>query len=217
MITINLKPGSRRAKTGASWASGLSTLKALPQKVKDPWPVAAIVAWVLTVAFLGWVGIGSSVRLNRMETQLTAARSENLRFRSLIADRRRAEAAKDAVVTQIATIRSVDGDRFVWPHILDEITRALPPYTWLTDVSAMAQPTAPADAADSTVVAPPPVGVQIIGRTMDIQGFTRFMRELEDSAWLRDVTLISTSTLIDHGRAVTVFTVKASYVRHGGA
>lgn len=216
MITINLKPGARRAKTGASWASGLSSLKALPQKVRDPWPVAAIVAWVLTAAFLGWVGIGSSVRLNRMETKLAAARSENRRFQTLIADRRRAEAAKDAVVTQIATIRSVDGDRFVWPHILDEIARALPPYTWLTDVSAMAQTAGPA-ATDSTVVAPPPVGVQIIGRTMDIQGFTRFMRELEDSAWLRDVTLISTSTIIDHGRAVTVFTVKASYVRRGGA
>ena len=215
MITINLKPGARRAKTGASWTSGLSSLKALPQKVRDPWPVAAIVAWVLTAAFLGWVGIGSATRLSRLESRLTAARSENQRFQVLIADRRRAEAAKDAVVSQIATIRSVDGDRFVWPHILDEVTRALPPYTWLTDVSAMAQPDV--TPTDSTVVALPPVGVQIIGRTMDIQGFTRFMRELEGSAWLRDVTLISTSTLVDHGRAVTVFTVKASYVRNGGA
>jgi len=50
---------------------------------------------------------------------------------------------------------------------------------------------------------------------MDIQGFTRFMRQLEDSPWLRDVTIISTGTDIDHGRAVTVFTVKASYSRRG--
>jgi Tfp pilus assembly protein PilN len=114
------------------------------------------------------------------------------------------------VLTQIATIRAVDGDRYVWPHILDEITRAMPAYTWLTDVSALALP-----APDSTSTAPPPVGVQINGRTMDIQGFTHFMRQLEDSPWLRDVTIISTGTDIDHGRAVTVFTVKASYVRRG--
>jgi hypothetical protein len=55
----------------------------------------------------------------------------------------------------------------------------------------------------------------MIGRTMDIQGFTRFMRQLEDSPWLKDVTVISTETVIDRGRAVTAFTVKANYVRPG--
>ena len=48
---------------------------------------------------------------------------------------------------------------------------------------------------------------------MDIQGFTRFMRQLEDSPWLKDVTVISTETVIDRGRAVTAFTLKAAYER----
>ena len=211
MITINLKPGVKRAKTGASLASGLSALKDLPAKIKDPWPMLAIGVWVAVLGFLAWVGIGSATTLNRVETQLIAARSENVRFRALIAERRRAEAAKDSVITQIATIRAVDGDRYVWPHILDEVTRAMPGYTWLTDLSAIV----PA-VVDSSATMPPPVGVQLNGKTMDIQGFTAFMRQLEDSPWLRDVTLISTGTEIDHGRAVTVFTVKASYVRRGG-
>src|SRR5262249_16470454 len=174
-------------------------LKTLPEKVKDPWPMLAVGVWIAMLAFLGWVGIGSVTKLHSVETKLTAARSENHRFRALIADRRRAEAAKDSAVTQIATIRAVDGDRYVWPHILDEVTRAMPPYTWLTDLSATA-----VAAADSANL-PPPVGVQLNGKTMDIQGFTHFMRTLEDSPWLRDVTLISTGTDIDHGRAVTVF------------
>jgi len=210
MITINLKPGARRAKTEVPFAGGLSALRALPGQIKDPWPMAAVAAWVLTVGFLAWVGIGSATTLNKLDGRLNAARSENHRFQALIADRRRAEAAKDSVILQIATIRAVDGDRYVWPHILDEITRAMPAYTWLTDVSATAQP-----APDTTSTAPPPVGVQITGRTMDIQGFTHFMRQLEDSPWLRDVTIISTGTDIDHGRAVTVFVVKASYSRRG--
>ncbi|HEV8600664.1 MAG TPA: PilN domain-containing protein, partial [Gemmatimonadales bacterium] len=168
--------------------------------------------WVAVLGFLAWVGIGSATTLNKVETKLIAARSENVRFRALIAERRRAEAAKDSVITQIATIRAVDGDRYVWPHILDEVTRAMPGYTWLTDLAALAQP----GPTDSSATMPPPVGVQMNGKTMDIQGFTAFMRQLEDSPWLRDVTLISTGTDIDHGRAVTVFTVKASYVRRGG-
>ena len=210
MITINLKPGAKRSKTGAPFAGGLSALKALPGKVKDPWPMAAIAVWVLTVGFLGFVGISSATALHRLDGRLNAARSENNRFRALIADRRKAEAAKDSVIIQIATIRAVDEDRYVWPHILDEITRALPPYTWLTELAAMSPP-----AADTSAAAPPPESVQITGRTMDIQGFTRFMRQLEDSPWLHNVTLISTSTNIDHGRAVTVFNVKATYVRRG--
>lgn len=211
MITINLKPGVKRAKAGASLASGLSALKTLSAKVKDPWPMVAIGVWVAMLGFLAWVGIGSATSLSRLETKLIAARSENVRFRALIAERRRAEAAKDSVVTQIATIRAVDGDRYVWPHILDEVTRAMPGYTWLTELAAIVPAT-----ADSSVTLPPPVGVQMNGKTMDIQGFTAFMRQLEDSPWLRDVTLISTGTDIDHGRAVTVFMVKASYVRRGG-
>jgi len=211
MITINLKPGVKRGKAGSSLAESLSALKNIPGKVKDPWPMLAVGVWIAALAFLGWVGIGSATKLHSVEGKLAAARSENHRFRQLITERRRAEAAKDSVVTQIATIRAVDGDRYVWPHILDEVTRAMPPYTWLTDMSFIAMP-----GADSTSL-PPPIGVQLIGKTMDIQGFTHFMRTLEDSPWLRDVTLISTGTDIDHGRAVTVFTVKAAYTRHGGA
>jgi Tfp pilus assembly protein PilN len=207
MITINLKPGIKRGKSGASLAGGLSALKTLQEKVKDPWPMLAVAVWVLVAGFLGYVGIGSTTTLHRLESKLAAARSENHRFRLLITERRRAEAAKDSVVTQIATIRAVDGDRYVWPHILDEVTRSMPTYTWLTSVAGIAA--APSD----TMSVPAPVGVQLDGKTMDIQGFTRFMRQLEDSPFLRDVTLISTGTDIDHGRAVTVFTVKASYVR----
>ena len=210
MITINLKPGVKRAKAGASLAGGLSALKGLPGKVKDPWPMLAVGVWIAVLGFLGYIGIGSAATLNRVESKLIAARSENHRFRQLIAERRRAEAAKDSVISQIATIRAVDGDRYVWSHILDEITRAMPSYTWLTDLAAIVAPV-----TDSSSTVPPPVGVQLNGKTMDIQGFTHFMRQLEDSPWLRDVTLISTGTDIDHGRAVTVFTVKASFVRRG--
>lgn len=208
MISINLKPGAKRAKSGGSLASGLSALKDLRGKVKDPWPMAAIAVWVLALGFLGWVGIGSATTLRRVDAELTSARAENLRFRALIADKRRAQAARDSVVSQIATIRAVDGDRYVWPHILDEITRAVPPYTWLTELNTITQ-----TEVDTAATALPPVGVLIAGKTMDIQGFTRFMRQLEDSPWLGDVTLIMTTTEIDHGRAVTVFTVRASYVR----
>jgi Tfp pilus assembly protein PilN len=207
MITVNLKPGVKRTK-----APGLGTtlrgIRDLPGKVKDPWPVAAIVAWILVVGFLGWIWIGSAIAMGRMEDELATKRAENRRNRQLLAEKRRAEAARDSVIAQIATIRTVDEDRYVWAHVLDEVGRALPPYLWLTDL----QPSAPA-AADTAAASAPPT-VQLSGRTMDLAAFTRFMRQLEDSPWFRDVTVMTTGTEIDHGRAVTTFVLKASYVRN---
>lgn len=211
MITINLKPGSKRSSAGSSLAGGLSLLRGLPSRVKDPWPMAAVVVCALTIAFLAWVGINSVARVSSLEGQLTTARAENRRFKAFQIEKRRAEAAKDSVVAQIATIRSVDGDRYTWPHILDEVTRAVPPYVWLVELANV-----PAPAAVDTTgggIEPPPVALQMVGRAMDIQNFTRFMRQLEDSPWLKDVTVVTTTTVIDKGRAVTAFTVKAVYVR----
>ncbi len=206
MITVNLKPGTRRTKA-PGFAPTLRGLKDLPGKIKDPWPVAAIVAWVLVIGFLGWIWIGSAIAMGRMESELAAKRAENRRNRQLLAEKRRAEAARDSVITQIATIRMVDEDRYVWAHVLDEVGRALPPYLWLTDM----QPSNPA-ASDTSAAVPPPT-VQLTGRTMDLAAFTRFMRQLEDSPWFQDVTVITTGTEIDHGRAVTTFVLKATYVR----
>lgn len=209
MITINLKPGSKRAAAGASLAGGMNALRTMRTRVKDPWPMAALVVVATAAIALAWIGFGSASKVSSLEDQLATARAENRRFKTFLVEKKRAEAAKDSVVQQIATIRSVDGDRYVWPHILDEVTRAVPPFTWLTEMTATVQP-AP---LDSTSIAPPPVSFQILGRTMDIQGFTRFMRQLEDSPWLRDVTVVTTTTEIDHGRAVTAFTVRAAYER----
>jgi Tfp pilus assembly protein PilN len=211
MITINLKPGSRRARSSSSLAGGLSALKGLQSRVKDPWPMAAIIICGLTVLFLAWVWISSASKQSSLEDQMDVARAENRRYRAFLVEKRRAEAARDSVVIQIATIRAVDDDRYVWPHILDEITRAVPPYTWLTEVTAMTPVS-----MDTTSLATP-VGVQLTGRTMDLQGFTRFMRQLEDSPWISDVTMLSTQTIVERGRAVTSFILKATYDRHGRA
>lgn len=207
MITVNLKPGAKRSKP-SGFGDALGGLKQLPKKIKDPWPIAAIVISAVVIGFLAWVWIGSAIQMGKMESDLAAKRAENRRNRQLLAEKRRAEAARDSVVNQIATIRLVDEDRYVWAHVLDEVSRAVPAYLWLTDV----QPTSPAGADTSST--PAPVAIQMTGRTMDLAAFTRFMRQLEDSPWLKDVSVITTGTEIDHGRAVTVFTLKANYTRN---
>jgi Tfp pilus assembly protein PilN len=139
---------------------------------------------------------------------------------------------RDSLVAQIGVIRSVDGDRYVWSHVLDEVTKALPAYTWLTDMGADGVPDRPRvappppapgtpaarkakAAADSAAAAGPPsrgpVAFTINGRTVDIQAYTKFLRQLEASPWITDVMPVSAQTVVEKERPVTAFSIKATF------
>ncbi|HWG34738.1 MAG TPA: PilN domain-containing protein, partial [Gemmatimonadaceae bacterium] len=135
----------------------------------------------------------------------------------------------DSVVRQVELIKSFDKNRYVWPHLMDEISRALPPYTWLTSVAqsnvttAAQQDEASPSAAKGKKAAapkgPPPVDTtsvpvvraHIIGQTVDIQALTRFMKLLEASPFIQNVTLVKSSIVIADGKEVTEFQLDASY------
>jgi Tfp pilus assembly protein PilN len=154
-----------------------------------------------------------SAELTELEPKPEQVRAEYQRFRGFLGEKRRLESVRDSIQAQITTIRTVDGDRYVWPHILDEVARAVPPFTWLTDVGVMNIAAAPVPGDTLGNLPPPPVQIQITGRTVDIQGYTRLLRQLEDSPWLEDVTAISANTVIDRNRAVTAFVLRASFTR----
>ena len=93
--------------------------------------------------------------------------------------------------------------------LLDEVTRALPAYTWLVDMSAVAAPPAPppppGQAKDAKKqpadTVRPGLNFQVNGRTVDIQAYTRFLRNLEASPWISEVTAVSAQTIVEHERA----------------
>ena len=175
--------------------------------------------------FLGFVFIGTTRELSALEPQLEQTRAEHKRFKAFLAEKRHQETIRDSLVAQIGVIRTVDGDRYVWPHVLDEVTKALPAYTWLVDMArrlrraAGAARLAPSTAAKSrprpTAPSPaapvPPVSFQVNGRTVDIQAYTRFLRQLEASPWITDVTPVSAQTVVEKERPVTAFTIRATF------
>ena len=226
MITVNLKPGQRRKSTGnplKGLLDNLSVFKELSAKIKDPFLMGAVGAWVLVIAVLGLLYLNNLRQLYVLEPRLEQARSENRRFKAFLADKRRQEKIRDSLLAQITVIKSVDGDRYIWPHLLDEITKALPAYTWLIDLGVSAPaPVAqnkPAGATPDTAApaAPPPLTFQINGRTIDIQAYTRFLRQLEASPWIMDVMPVSAQTVVEKERPVTAFTIRASYNRADSA
>ena len=69
--------------------------------------------------------------------------ADSTRFAGVLAPARTAEAKRDSVLRQLEVIKSIDADRFVWPHVMDEISRALPPYTWLKTLAVATPQAAP--------------------------------------------------------------------------
>ena len=224
MITVNLRPDLKR-KRARSPLQGLGeSFRGFGARVKDPLLLVAVLSWVGVLGFLGFVFASTTRELSALEPQLEQTRAEHKRFKAFLAEKRHQETIRDSLVSQIGVIRTVDGDRYVWPHLLDEVTKALPAYTWLVDLgmaapapapkSAQPAPATAAKKAADTVVAVPvhvPVSFTVNGRTVDIQAYTRFLRQLEASPWVTDVTPVSAQTVIENERPVTAFTIRATY------
>jgi Tfp pilus assembly protein PilN len=215
MIEINLRPGQKRARGGSPLAGLQAHLSGLRERMRDPLPLVAAVLVLLAVLWLGWSWISTARGLGALRPEVEQARQENQRFRNFVAQKHKVELIRDSLVAQITVLQGVDGERYIWPHLMDEVTRALPPYTWLVDLGgasapAPAQPGSPADTTASDSVAPV-LRVLINGRTVDVQAFTRFLRQLEASPWISDVEPISAQTVVQDARPVTAFSIRAVF------
>jgi Tfp pilus assembly protein PilN len=219
MIEINLLPGKKKAAKGAGMKLSMPDFKGLIAQVKDPWLIGAIAAWVVVGGGGALLFITDRARLAAAESRLESVRTEKRRYDIVIAQKRQAEKVRDSLLYEINVIRQIDADRYIWPHVLDQATKALPPYTWITSIQSVSAIVAPGQAAaangpvtvDRDSTGAPSVRVAIRGRTVDIQAYTTFLRQLAASPWFTDVTPSSSQTVIEADRPVTEFNVTVKY------
>jgi Tfp pilus assembly protein PilN len=216
MIEINLLPGKRKAPKGAGFKLQLPDFRALVAQIKDPWLIAAALASILCGGAVLFY-LYERAQLAALDSRLTAARAEKRRYDAYIAELRRAERLRDSLVAEIGVIRGIDQDRYIWPHVLDQVSKALPPYTWLVSIAS----TTPMAAGPGGQLVPGTaavdtsgrreVRVAITGRTVDIQAYTTFLRQLANSPWLTDVTPAQSVTRVEADRPVTEFNLSVRY------
>jgi Tfp pilus assembly protein PilN len=227
MIEINLLPGSGKKTRSKGAGVNFSELASgFASRVKDPWLLGAVGSAVVATLLVGAMYWHQGSKSASLEEQLRVARQDSVRFAAVINEKRKAEAQRDSVLRQVSLIKSFDDKRYVWPHIMDEVSRALPPYTWITSITqtntttmAASEP-APAkgkgkgkkaaDAEPDSVVNPP-VALRIVGNTVDIQALTRFMRVLESSPFIENVQLVKSTLILVDGKQVTEFQLDATY------
>lgn len=235
MIEINLLPGSGKKKSsrgggGAKKIDIGAALAAITQKIRDPWLISAVGSVVLAVGVVGGTYLYQDQRISSLTQQETEALADSSRLSNVVKERARADARRDTLLRRMNLIRAIDEDRFIWPHVLDEVSKALPPYTWLSSMSFMGTPqgtvnvaagSKPAGGADDkkkskkvdTQIPRDEVRIRMIGLTPDIQALTRFMRQLEASPFFADVQLNNSQLGNDQGKDVTQFTLDVTYTR----
>ena len=226
MIEINLNPGS--AKKSRNRGAGMSFAGAAAgamSRVKDPYLLAAAASVVVAALLVGGMYWHQNGRASDLDAQLQTAQQDSIRYTAIIVQKRKAEAQRDSVVHQVNLIRSFDNKRFVWPHLMDEVSRALPPYTWLTSVAQTNTTTAaqqdqpppgsktkePRGLPPVDTSSVPVVKLHLVGQTVDIQALTRFMKLLEASPFIQNVTLVKSSIVVADGKEVTEFQLDATY------
>ena len=214
MIEINLLPGQKR-KTAGGAGFRMPEFSTVLANVKDKWLLGAIAAAVVALGGNGAFYLLTTARLSRLETTLRGVQAEKRRYDAVVAQKKQAERARDSLAAEMSIIRSIDADRYIWPHIMDEITKALPAYTWITSISTSAAAATTTTTTTGTAIvdtaASSDVHVSIDGRTVDIQAYTTFMRQLAASPWLLDVMPTRATTVIEQDRPVTQFNIALRY------
>ncbi len=232
MIEINLLPGAtRKGRSGGMQASEL--IASASQIASDKYTMGAAGGVIAALAIIGFLYIHQGRVGADLDERELKATQDSSRYSALITAKTRAEASRDSLFQQLSIIKSIDDTRFLWSHVMEELSGALPPYTWLTSVTQTSIPPSAAAAdtskagqnaqkkkgpdairerrarSDSLLAAAKSVKFRVIGNTVDIQALTRFIKALEGSAFIQNVQLARSDLVVKDGKEVTEFQLDA--------
>jgi Tfp pilus assembly protein PilN len=232
VIEINLLPSGTQRRPAAPRRAGAGP--SLPALGADP-RVAGMGGAAVLLALLGayWFWTSGQSR-SQLQAQVETEAADSVRLERTIALMKTLDTRRDTIDRKMEVIRQVDTRRYVWPHLMDEVSRATPPFMWLTklavveDEEAPAPPPTPAQAAAKADSAakdsaagtaapavpegPPPGPVFTLeGNAGSTEALTRFMKNLEASPMIREVALVTSERDDVQGRTVLKFTLEARW------
>jgi Tfp pilus assembly protein PilN len=175
LIEVNLLPGGKkRAARGPGFSFKLPTIDTLPT---DPWILGSAAVIVLVLVAMGYLYMSTNSQREELTLAVQAAQADSVRYFDFIERKAVLTARQDSVAQRVVIIQDIDGDRYVWPHLLDEVARALPEYTWLTQLLQ--------------VSGGEEIQFRVTGQAGNQFALARFYENLEASPFIRDVDFIS--------------------------
>ncbi len=152
---------------------------------RDPWTLAAMIAFALAVLTVGGLWFTQRSARAEIDDRMDVARVDSTRLADLRLLSDSLTAREKEIRERLELVKGLDEGRFVWPHFLDELSRALPEFTWLTAIRV------------STPL--PELTVQVDGLAANPLAITRFVRNLQASEYVEQVRIMgSQQTEIDN-------------------
>jgi len=164
MIEINLLPGDgkkkKRSKTATATKFEFSLkpppwLADLSGKMTDKYMLGGVGAAAASAALIVLLLVSQTAHGALLEARENKAVKDSAQYSAVLAAKAKAEATRDSLFQQISIIKSIDYQRYLWSHLMYEISNALPQYTWLREVTQTSQPKSVA-VADTTKKAASP-------------------------------------------------------------
>lgn len=203
MIEVNLHPerGKSRRKKGTripiTLPTGFGKKRGGGGEGRDVWTTLAIALPLIALLAVGWLWFTQRSARSDLETRLEAATEDSARLADLRTLSDSLSARRAAISGRLDLVRALDEGRFVWPHLLDEVGRAMPAYTWLTLVRQNA--------------AEPVLEVQVDGMAANPLAITRFVRNLQSSPYVRDVRIMGSQQELVENVAAQAFKLMLRY------
>jgi Tfp pilus assembly protein PilN len=199
MIEVNLNPEAgrkRRRRRGLLSGRGLASLRG-GLGGREPWTTAAVAVVAVVLLGSGFLWLSQRSTASDIAERLATATTDSIRLSDLRALGDSLVARRQEIDDRLFLVQQLDGGRFTWPHILDEVSGALPEYAWLTSIKRLA----PA----------PSLRVEIQGIAAAPLIITDFIQRLENSFFIDNVQIKTTALQEIEGLAAQGFTLEIAY------
>jgi type IV pilus assembly protein PilN len=154
---------------------------------------------VLAMSFIGWRYVTLSRESGQIDSAIIAAQQETTRLHSVIQQVQQFEQRKAQLQQRVVLIEELRKGQIGPVHMLDQISRALPPMLWLTSLKQ----TNP--------------DVVIEGKATTLTGLSEFVSNLEASGYFkRSIEIVNTaSDPAPKAKDLVKFTIKAVFQQPG--
>jgi Tfp pilus assembly protein PilN len=202
LIEINLLPGSaKRARTRRMPKLAMGGLGSKLKLPKFDRPLALTVgAWVVGLGLLAWMFVGGRTKLAALEDEIEAETLRAVTLKATMATRDSLQKRMAVVAGKLNVVQDIDGNRYVWAHLLDEIARAIPEHTWLEEIHNLV--------TDSGVKNP---HFSVEGRTGNNLALAQYLAQLEQSPFIQNVRMKTSELVREDNKWVYSFQLEADY------
>jgi Tfp pilus assembly protein PilN len=201
VIKINLLPSAtRRSQRRLPSLGGLRPKGGIAMPSVDRWMLFLVIAWMVGPLLTAWLFFGARNQISDLDIAIESARMDSARYAEMRAANAILLARQDSIAQKLEIIQEIDAGRYAWVHVMDEISRALPSYMWLVNVTSKP--------ITSALEAP---RFTIEGRAGNTFALTEFMQELEASPFLRTINLMSTNQIREGEALIYAFVLEGEF------